>query len=273
MAQTQVGREAILIKNMVIGSQLAPGLWQSRGEEAKETKLCISIVLRARTEFLRSTPLPSTGITRFHQYCEPLRHPRRPGLSLASCRFDPHRDHRWGFPCCRWSPMRTCHRHYPGRFHRACSLVPLHGQRPSLCNSRVGSCDCFFGACSAFTHVMAYRLAKSPSDPLHRRLRRLCCLHRRSDCYRVERSSSRAGLSSRCGPALFTARCNRLITTVTTCSALARGVFGLLDAPFSSDLLGEVHAAQPGLKAHSEVEARRRNVRGLVHFSLGRVPG
>ena len=38
-------------------------------------------------------------------------------------------------------------------------------------------------------------LAKSPSDPLHRRLRRLCCLHRRSNCYRVERSSSRAGLS------------------------------------------------------------------------------
>src|ERR1700686_1410452 len=32
-------------------------------------------------------------------------------------------------------------------------------------------------------------------DPLHRRLRRFCCLHRRSNCYRVERSSSRAGLS------------------------------------------------------------------------------
>ena len=32
-------------------------------------------------------------------------------------------------------------------------------------------------------------------DPFHRRLQRLCCLHRRSDCYRVERTSSRAGLS------------------------------------------------------------------------------
>src|ERR1035441_344498 len=32
-------------------------------------------------------------------------------------------------------------------------------------------------------------------DPLLGRLGRLCCLHRRSDCYRVERSSSRAGLS------------------------------------------------------------------------------
>src|ERR1700687_6039944 len=50
-------------------------------------------------------------------------------------------------------------------------------------------------------------------DPLHRRLRRFCCLHRRSNCYRVERSSSRAGLSSRCGPAPFTAHCSGLITT------------------------------------------------------------
>ena len=36
---------------------------------------------------------------------------------------DPYRDHRWGFPCCAWSPMPTCHRHYPGRFDGACSLV------------------------------------------------------------------------------------------------------------------------------------------------------
>jgi hypothetical protein len=48
----------------------------------------------------------------------------------------------------------------------------------------------------------------------HRRLRRLCYLHRRSDCYRVERSSSRAGLSSRCGPALFTAHRYGLISPV-----------------------------------------------------------
>src|SRR5882762_10451446 len=62
---------------------------------------------------------------------------------------DPDRDHRWGFPCCLWSPMPTCHRHYPGRFNGAYSLVYLHQLRPSLCNSQVGSCNCFFGACSA----------------------------------------------------------------------------------------------------------------------------
>jgi hypothetical protein len=108
---------------------------------------------------------------------------------------DPYCDHRWGFPCCVWSPMPTCHRHYPGRLNGACSLVSLHPQRPSPCNSQVGSCNCFFGACSAFTHVMACTLAESPSDPLHRRLRQLRCLRCRFGCYRVERTSSRAGVA------------------------------------------------------------------------------
>src|ERR1019366_2190577 len=34
-------------------------------------------------------PLPSTGVTRLQQYCEPLRHPIRPGLALASCQLIP----------------------------------------------------------------------------------------------------------------------------------------------------------------------------------------
>ncbi len=101
----------------------------------------------------------------------------------------------WGFPCCVWSPLPTCHRHYPGRFSGACSLVLLHCQRPSLCNSQVGSCNCFFGACLAFTHVMACTLAESLNDPLHRKLRQLRCLRCRFDCYRVERTSSRAGVA------------------------------------------------------------------------------
>ena len=91
--------------------------------------------------------------------------------------------------------MRTCHRHYPGRSDGAYSLVHLHRQRPSLCNSQVGSCNCCFGACSAFTHVMACTLTESPNDPLHRKLRQLRCLRRRFDCYRVERTSSRAGVA------------------------------------------------------------------------------
>jgi len=118
----------------------------------------------------------------------------------------------WGFPCCVWSPVPTCHRHYPGRFSGACSLVPPHGQRPSLCNSQVGSCNCFFGACSAFTHVMACTLAESLNDPLHRKLRQLRCLRCRFDCYRVERTSSRAGVA----PAEVQRLSRRTVTPVET---------------------------------------------------------
>ena len=122
---------------------------------------------------------------------------------------DPYYDHRRGFPCCVWSPLPACHRHYPGRSDGACSLVPLHRQRPSLCNSQVGSCNCCFGACSAFTHVMACTLTESPSDPLHRKLRQLRYLRRRFDCYRVERTSSRAGVA----PAEVQRLSRRTITT------------------------------------------------------------
>jgi AraC-like DNA-binding protein len=104
--------------------------------------------------------------------------------------------------------MPTCHRHYPGRSDEACPLVYLHRLRPSLCNSQVGSCNCFFGACSAFTHVMACMLAESPCDPLHRRLRQLRCLRCRFDCYRVERTSSRAGVAPAEVQRLFTAHCH-----------------------------------------------------------------
>ncbi len=62
------------------------------------------------------------------------------------------------------------------------------------------------------THHSRYNLQTRQvalCDLLHRRLRRLCCLHRRSNCYRVERSSSRAGLSPAVVQRLFTAHCYR----------------------------------------------------------------
>jgi hypothetical protein len=123
---------------------------------------------------------------------------------------DQYLDHRRGFPCCVWSPMPACHRHYPGRLNEACSLVSLHPQRPSLCNSQVGSRNYCFGACSAFTPVMACTLAESPSDPFHRKLRQLRCLHCRFDCYRVERTSSRAGVA----PAEVQRLSRRTITSI-----------------------------------------------------------
>ena len=59
---------------------------------------------------------------------------------------------------------------------------------------RSAPANCFFEACSAFTHVMACTLAESPCDPLHRKLRQLRCLRCRFDCYRGGRTSSRAGV-------------------------------------------------------------------------------
>jgi len=108
---------------------------------------------------------------------------------------DPHCNHRWDFPCCVWSTLPACRRQYPGRFDGTCSLVLFHQLRPSPKPGRVGSCITVFGACSAFTHVTACTLAKSPSDSLHQRLQQSRCLHYCSDCYRVERTSSRAGLT------------------------------------------------------------------------------
>src|ERR1700736_1267329 len=149
--------------------------------------------------------LPSTGITRLHRSYEPLRHPIRPGLSLASCQLI---DTVITAGASRVASGLLC--------VHAIAITPagpmelvrsfyLHCQRPSPCNSKVGSCNCFFGACSAFTHVTACTLAESPCDPFHRRLRQLRCLRCRFDCYQVERTSSRAGVAPAEVQRLFTA--------------------------------------------------------------------
>jgi hypothetical protein len=120
--------------------------------------------------FLRPSLTEAPSLHRYYQVSSVLRTSPPPHTARPVSRelpVDRYRDHRWGFPCCVWSPMRTCHRHYPGRFHGACSLVYLHCQRPSPCNSKVGSCNCFFGACSAFTRVTTYRLAESPYATLY----------------------------------------------------------------------------------------------------------
>src|SRR6267143_3308058 len=55
------------------------------------TTYCVCLELR---------PLPSTGITRFQRYYEPLRHPKAPGLSLAGFQLVIALTTPWGFPCC-----------------------------------------------------------------------------------------------------------------------------------------------------------------------------
>src|SRR5205814_5850700 len=141
-------------------------------------------------------PLPSTGVTRLHRYYGPLRLPTRPGLSLAGCRLRVTHPHRVGSPVLRGSPALTCRRHYPGgtvrSFSRSVQCGPDLGlrssrRRPSRPLCPVGFRVSAFGACSAFTRVTACRLAGPLNGPVHRRLRRCSYLHRRSDCYRLER--------------------------------------------------------------------------------------
>ncbi len=47
---------------------------------------------------LEPGPLPSTSITRLHRYCQPLRHPIAPGLSLTGFRLAVTLGHATGFP-------------------------------------------------------------------------------------------------------------------------------------------------------------------------------
>src|SRR5471032_1521858 len=55
---------------------------------------CVCLELRS---------LPSTGVTRLQRYCEPLRHPRAPSLSLAGLRLVVA-DHALGLPVFRRFP-------------------------------------------------------------------------------------------------------------------------------------------------------------------------
>jgi hypothetical protein len=73
---------------------------------------------------------------------------------------------------------------------------------------------------------MACLLAESPSDPFHRKLRQLRRLSRRFDCYRVERTSSRAGVTP--------AEVQRLSRRTVTPTTLRRGSVLLLLHPLDT---------------------------------------
>jgi hypothetical protein len=133
--------------------------------------------------------------SRLRQYCEPLRHPKRPGLSLTSCQLI-HTAITAGTSRVAYGPLclHAVANTPAGRMELVRSYNSIRFGLPTK-PGRVGSCITIFGACSAFTHVTACTLAKSPSDSLHQRLQQFRCLHYCSDCYRVERTSSRAGLT------------------------------------------------------------------------------
>jgi hypothetical protein len=68
------------------------------------TTSCVCFELRS---------LPSTGVTRLQRYCEPLRHPKAPDLSLAGVRLV-IADHALRLPVLRTLSLCTCRRQYPG---------------------------------------------------------------------------------------------------------------------------------------------------------------
>jgi hypothetical protein len=135
----------------------------------------------------KSGPFPPPALPGFHGTTSLSATPRRPDRSLAGGRFGSG-THRWGFPCLRRCPVQTCRRPYPGGTPGGITSFPgCLGQRPSPWCGRVGSHIGLFEACSAFTRVTACLLAGPLDGPFHRRLRRFRYLHRRSDCYRLER--------------------------------------------------------------------------------------
>src|SRR5580693_8170539 len=117
------------------------------------TTCCVSLELRS---------LPSTGVTRLRRYCEPLRHPRAPDLSLAGVRLIIP-DRALGPPVLRALSLCTCCHHYPG----AAAGRTLRSASPSRISlprkgCRVGLRIVLFEDCSAFTRVTACTLALSP---------------------------------------------------------------------------------------------------------------
>src|ERR1700739_3934814 len=95
--------------------------------------------------------LPSPGVTRLQRYCDPLRHPKAPDLSLAGVRLV-IADHAMGLPVLRALSLCTCRRHYPGvAAGRISSLSsPSHFSLPRY-GSRVDLHIVLFEVCSTFT--------------------------------------------------------------------------------------------------------------------------
>ena len=145
---------------------------------------------------LEPTPLPSTGVTRLPQYYGRFRHLAQPGLSLTGV--------RWRAP--RPAPREASRVASCSLCRHAVAHTPAEPRDPSLA-ALLSPGPGLHPATAAFPVLKPGRLphhlfrgllgvhctlrpADSRSrqcDPFHQRLRRLRHLHRRSDCYRLER--------------------------------------------------------------------------------------
>jgi hypothetical protein len=142
----------------------------------------------------------SRGVAR---HCEPLRHPSQPGLSFTSCQLiqtatTAGTSRVAHGPHCVHAVANTP----AGRMELVRSYDSIRFGLPTK-QGRVGSCITIFGACLAFTHVTACRLAKSPMRPSTPKASAASLPPPLLRLKRVERTSSQAGLPARCGPPPF----------------------------------------------------------------------
>jgi hypothetical protein len=163
---------------------------------------------------LNSGPFPPPALPGFKSPTNPSATLTRHGLSLAGVRLRGTPPRHEGLPVLRWISCAGMLPPIPRRDRWVGSLMGRHipagllltsdGGLPQVSDGSAPTTR-FSGPHRKFTCVAAYLLAGLQNGPLDRRLRRLCYLPRRSDCYRLERPRCRAGLIPAEDPHLFTA--------------------------------------------------------------------
>ena len=108
---------------------------------------------------LEPRPLPSAGVTRLRRYYGPLRHPKRPSLSLAGVWLRVTPLTAWASRVAFDPRLPTCRRQYPGgplgldrSWDGLFQPFPCtQRRRPSPSSRKVGDHIGLFEACSTFT--------------------------------------------------------------------------------------------------------------------------
>ena len=127
--------------------------------------------LHVLRRFLRPSLTEAPSLRRSYPVSQVLRTSPPPHTARPVSRelpVDPYRNLRWGFPCCVWSPMPACHRHYPGRFDEAC-FARLSSSSAAFPVKKPGRLLqlLFRGLLSVHSRygLHARRVAKRPSTP------------------------------------------------------------------------------------------------------------
>ena len=118
---------------------------------------------------------------------------------------DRKRDHRWGFPCCVGPRCLHAVDTTPaGSIEFFARTPPSTSAFPEMSAGRLLH-RTFRGLFSVHSRYGLHARQVAKCDPLHQRLQQFRCLPCCSDCYRVERFSSRVGLSPTVDQRLCTA--------------------------------------------------------------------